>query len=266
MFIQTSEGLLTYPEIIWICPYISTEAIDYELEEQPIRLCRKITTVSGNVFVVNSKQRLRTIDKNDYEYKTGLELKVGDNLAVSLGGHPTELRYVELETLEGTSEPKSLTPELARFVGWYLRRRNLFRDTEVHDGNELYAQFFHKDTPNVFDDAEMKEWIYLNILKNDTLSLSIRSSRMSVIIAFLNGFSGYIQTDEKIVIEEPVNFYVSLLALCRSVGVNCVPYNIPVKHWNGLILDEIITIEGVEYDSYLLKTKSFYKLNGVISK
>ena len=228
MLIQTSYGLLTSKELG--C-------------ETETRMCQRITMASGNVIIVNTNQKFRTVVNNTYEFKNSLELNRGDKLVVALGDHTTCI-------------PDKLSAKQAYFIGWFLRRSNLYSLDDVITGNEMYRQAYGIETLNVF---ELKPFT--------DIPLDIRTGSLSIIESFLSGLTGYIRGTDVIRIEDcEYPFYSDVLALARSIGVECMHSLNDVKYWNGFILDEIITIEDVMGESFKLKLEPFYKLNGVITK
>ena len=264
MFIQTSEGLLTLEEINSIQPFI-TSSIKYDVKINN-ETAKRIKTSNGIELTVSPNQFFRIVDGYDYEFKRAYELKIGDSLAVSLGDHPTSLGYVELETLEGTNEPKFLTNELAYFIGWFLKRKNLYNENDIALGKEFYENLFKKTCENIFESDMLDEWIYLNILRGTCFTYCLRTSKVSVILSFLKGFFGYIP-NETVKIEEEYSYFESLNILCRSVGIWCLRGDEKVTHWNGMILDEIVSIEDVfGYETMYLRNDIFYKINNIISK
>ena len=278
-FVQTNYGLLTPSEIrdylVSDLDVRTPTEYDHEIKiNECVQLskvaCKKITTASGCTFVVPTTQEFRVVKNNNYEYKKSSDVKVGDNLIVSLGSHPGILLYNELTAKP--NQPFKLTEDVSQFAGWYLRHRHLYSERDVRAGNEKYQKFFNKTTENIFEDDAKKEvmdWMTKNIVSSGVLSKSLRTSRYSVVMAFINGFSHCSQNDDTVVVREHdhCNFYTSYLSLCRSVGINCMNNpNVTVRYWSGFVTDPIESIQDCESDSFKIISNSFYKLNGFLSK
>ena len=278
-FIQTNRGLLTPSEIEeFLLENLEVEIPTEHDHSLPIAKClryddmncRKILTSSGSTILIPNFHELRVVNQGRYIYKKAEEIEAGDNLVVSLGSHPRDLPYIDLNSKP--NQPFKLTEEVAHFVGWYLRHRNLFSEKSVLIGNEKYQKFFKKQTSNLFEDdtrREIMEWIAKNFIYQGVLTKRLRMSKYAVVIAFINGYSNCLSTDETVIVREHdhCSFYNSYLALCRSVGLNCLNSpEIKPKYWNGFVVDTVTETQEAIEDGFKLEVNSFYKLNSFISK
>jgi intein/homing endonuclease len=277
MYIQTTEGLMRLDEFGDIhgsqWQNISLENIKAVADDESKHLVtkfyvngyvdtKKIITIDGLELESSLNHKYRVITaQNEYVWKKSEYLKVGDKLAVKIGGHPSVTTNIPFIVRANTKNPLTINEDLAWLLGLLYRCGSIYNNQVYFHGVDedetgwimcalekyfdIFHYFFFKTMSKLKIISEnLTHWLNLNGINIDPLKATlaiprqILQSNKDCATEFIKGFwkisdDGSPRTKKPIIfsdIQVYTYFLQQFLQLCRSVG-----FNVFISNANSLI-------------------------------